>query len=99
MSRQEPAPLDHQELARELPRLDLDVLEVSPVAEEGRLAVAVLEVLIDLAVVGLEEMEVTQRARVGQVRDGEAALALVGAPQGDLLPLLILVPREGNAGR
>ena len=49
-SRQQLAALDEQELAREHPRLKLHVLEVGPVAQERRLAVAILEVVVDLAV-------------------------------------------------
>ena len=71
---------------------------MGPIAQESRLAVAILEVVVDLAVVGLQVVQMAQCAGVGEFRDVEAALALVGAPQGDLFPFLVVIPRQINAG-
>jgi hypothetical protein len=69
--------LDKQVLTGQHPRRDLYRLEVGVLPKESVLAGGELQIVVDLAVVGFEVMQVAEFARMWQVGHRQTALTLV----------------------
>ena len=75
--------VDEQKLPRKDASFDLDILEMRVVPQEGVFALGKLQVVVGLAVVGFEVVQMAEGAAVRQVGYIQTALALIGPVERD----------------
>ena len=95
-SRQEPTFLDPEEMAGEESGFHRDLLEMGALTQIRRRAIAIREIVVNIAVFGFEVMKMPQSAGVWESLDVEAALALVHALEIDFGSLLFGVTHRST---